>query len=564
MAIKIRNFCAGFVVLCCIAVVVILLTNVKVSYELQKIDPEQPTEQLQKQIQELAQPVNGLIRSKSYISFYINAYSYRNVDIVHDVEMNGLIIPQQIRDLISEYCEDRKIAYTLPQEFTSKKQQELWVDTGQEIFIFSLEDHALRHKVSAARMAKQINDEIERYRELIWYQVMQSILLFLTCFCLSISCWKNNRFSRECMLVAIGILTISMYLPSADLTIWEFLITGIVVTFAIHAYAIREERPTLHYSEALLLFVVTALISISVNMEENWALVAFFVGLIVSPFMKYSLKILTMRLKDILAILIKFIAQLSVVACLGVTTYVFYCYAAQPQLQKMDLNSSEQQVDKMLEHIEQVNAQQPFLYIDVFELDETKPLIRDTYLEDEDAQAIDEKRVPPALQDIIKEYLENDSIEIAKKLQVQGDELWLTAGKSKFLIERYISSCRIYHVKSSAERAQQINDCIDDGYKKMQTSVISLTIALLLNMICMLFVIKTCSILASVLSLLFLLTTSPFTYIIMSLYDYHYEYMVSRAFVTLSIFFIIANAIILIFQILEKTEHRIRYWYFGE
>ena len=564
MAIKIRNFCAGFVVLCCIAVVVILLTNVKVSYELQKIDPEQPTEQLQKQIQELAQPVNGLIRSKSYISFYINAYSYRNVDTVHNVEMNGLIIPQQVRDLISEYCEDRKISYTLPEEFSSKKQQELWVDTGQEIFIFSLADHALRHKVSAARMAKQINDEIERYRELIWYQVMQSILLFLTCFCLSISCWKNNRFSRECMLVAIGILAISMYLPSADLTIWEFLITGIVVTFAIHAYAIREERPTLHYSEALLLFVVTALISISVNMEENWALVAFFVGLIVSPFTKYSLKILTMRLKDILAILIKFIAQLCVVACLGVTTYVFYCYATQPQLQKMDLNSNEQQVDKMLEHIEQVNAQQPFLYIAVFGLEKKKPLVRDTYLEDEDAQAIDEKRVPPVLQDIIKEYLENDSIEIAEKLQVQGDELWLTAGKSQFLIVRYLSSCRIYHLKSSAERAQQINNNIDHGYKKMQTSVISLTIALLLNMICMLFVIKTSSVIASVLSLLFLLTTSPFAYIIMSLYDYHYEDMVLEVFVTLSIFFIIANAIILIFQILEKTEHRLRYWYFGE
>ena len=417
MILKIRNFCVGFMVLCCAAVMVILIANAKVSHSLQKIDTTQPEKQLQKQIKELSQPANPFIRSKSYIAFYIEEYNYINVGTAEDVKINDLIIPQQIQDLITEYCKAWEISYTLPEKFLSKKQQELWIDTGDEIFILSLDDHLIRHKISAVRMAKKINFEIEYYKGLVWYQIIQSILVVFVCFFLFISCWEKNRFSRECMLVALATISISMYFPTSDRTIWEFLIAGIVVTFVIHSYAIREKRPTLHYSEALLLFAVTALISISVNMEENWALVAFFVGLIISPFMKYSLKILTMRLKDILAVLIKFIAQLSIVACFGVATYVFYYYMAQPQLQKLDLNSDEQQIDKMLQHIEEANAQHPLLYIDVFGLEEKTPLIRDIYLEEEEQQAIDEKRlIPPNLQDIIKEYFANDAIEIAKKI----------------------------------------------------------------------------------------------------------------------------------------------------
>ena len=155
MILKIRNFCVGFMVLCCAAVMVILIANAKVSHSLQKIDTTQPEKQLQKQIKELSQPANPFIRSKSYIAFYIEEYNYINVGTAEDVKINDLIIPQQIQDLITEYCKAWEISYTLPEKFLSKKQQELWIDTGDEIFILSLDDHLIRHKISAVRMAKK-------------------------------------------------------------------------------------------------------------------------------------------------------------------------------------------------------------------------------------------------------------------------------------------------------------------------------------------------------------------------------------------------------------------------
>ena len=148
--------------------------------------------------------------------------------------------------------------------------------------------------------------------------------------------------------------------------------------------------------------------------------------------------------------------------------------------------------------------------------------------------------------------------------ETEGDELWFSAGKSKIIIVRYLSNCRIFHAKSLAERAQQINDRIADSYKKMQTSVVSLSVGLVLNTICMLLIIKTSSILAGILSLFFMLTASPFAYLILSLYDYHYEYMVLGDFVTISTLFIFTNAIIVILQIMERNEQILRRWYFGE
>ncbi|WP_372371121.1 hypothetical protein [Candidatus Uabimicrobium sp. HlEnr_7] len=557
----IRSITMVLLVLCCTCFATLLALNISHTYTLKKINVDKEVE---KQLQNLSKNDNIFIYSKNKLAYLLNSNQHNLVEVFSNIAVENNLIPQQINTAIILYCQQHDLPYTLPKIFSKNEQDKLWIDAGQQIFVLFLQEKALYRKYSTKEIVKEVNSDISYFKLLMLYDILVFILLIFSSFCLIRQFKSDNpRYS----LAALITIAIAMSLPVLYTTLLELFVIAVVLVFVIQTYIYYIREDTLHYSGAIVLFALGILLLIvRAQADDDMWIIPGLLCTIALGWMKLSLKIFKKAGQENLpkfgitfSNTAKAIAWLSIVACLSFLAYVFYSYATLPPLKKLNPGAIEQQIDKKIEDLDKISQHSILVRAWTFSYQKIDE-IGYVFFEEEDHEAFDKKEVPPSVILKITQYFPNEDLTIEKQLVHYKDYSWWISTKDfKVILKHGASGGVLEHVKSKLQRITQINNKIDESYAIIKTSMITLTISFVLNIICMLLItMNKIPTTASIFSLLFILTISPFVFLILSLFDYTYERQVIAFFIDACIPLLVINPILLILQLFSKYKEKIK------